>query len=96
MNKQQLLKKIVLVAIMLIVGANLNAQKKAYVHFSNIVNGGMLMRFYYDDQISQHGGKVVIIPAYMSNNWNNHDMTTITRVIFDASFKECTSIKSTH
>ncbi len=96
MNKKQLLKKIVLVAIMLIVGANLNAQKKAYVHFSNIVNGGMLMRFYYDDQISQHGGKVVIIPAYMSNNWNNHDMTTITRVIFDASFKECTSIKSTH
>ncbi len=96
MNKQQLLKKIVLVAIMLIVGANLNAQKKAYVHFSNIVNGGMLMRFYYDDQISQHGGKVVIIPAHMSNNWNNHDMKTITRVIFDASFKECTSIKSTH
>ncbi|MBQ7472125.1 MAG: leucine-rich repeat protein, partial [Prevotella sp.] len=95
MNKN-LLKNIVIIAIMLLMGGNMNAQKKAYVHFSNIVNGGMLMRFYYDDQISQHGGKVVIIPAYMSNNWNNHDMTTITRVIFDASFKECTSIKSTH
>ena len=88
------LQAILLIVLTLLMPANLLAQEP----YAVLSNGNTVLTFYYDDQKTARGG-MDVGPFEASSNTNNipwYDIReSITSVVFDASFADCTTLVST-
>ena len=88
------LQAILLIVLTLLMPANLLAQEP----YAVLSNENTVLTFYYDDQKDARGG-MSVGPFEASSNTNNipwYDIReSITSVVFDASFADCTTLVST-
>ncbi len=71
--------------MLLSVAAFAQGTKEQYV----VIKDG-IATFYFDTDKSTHEGALPIQSAYDDSNWPEDTRNSVTKVVFDASFKECT------
>ncbi|MCR5780646.1 MAG: BspA family leucine-rich repeat surface protein [Bacteroidaceae bacterium] len=79
----------------LMIGLCLSVGVKAQTPYAVLSNSDTVLTFYYDDQKGSRGGMSVgPFRNYSDRAWNNK-CETITTIVFDASFANCTSLTGT-